>query len=257
MMDMAGAGIPLRATYDGRLVVLSLLVAVLGAYTALGLADPIAVTRGRARALWLGGGALALGLGIWGQHFVGMLAYGLPIPIAYDGAVVAVSLVGTVTAAAAGLFLVRYHQPLSAVPLAAASALVGIAVVSLHYTGMAAVRTAAMPVDDPLLLALAVAIAIAGSGLALWLAFHLGSAALPARLRRPARAPAPPGPRACAARPPRSRSRAPSAGCTSPPWPPCATSASSPSSASLPRPPSRPPCPRPTFPWPSPRALQL
>jgi len=188
MMDMSGAGSPLRAAYDGRLVVLSLLVAVLGAYTALGLADPIAVTRGRARALWLGGGALALGLGIWGQHVVGMLAYSLPIPIAYDGAVVAVSLVGTVTAAAAGLFLVRYHQPLSAVPLTAASALVGIAVVSLHYTGMAAVRTAAMPVDDPLLLALAVAIAIAGSGLALWLAFHLGSAALPARLRRPAAA---------------------------------------------------------------------
>ena len=186
MMDMSGVGIPLRAAYDGRLVVLSLLVAVLGAYTALGLADPIAVTRGRARALWLGGGALALGLGIWGQHVVGMLAYNLPIPIAYDGAVVAVSLVGTVTAAAAGLFLVRYHQPLGAVPLAAASALLGIAVVSLHYTGMAAVRTAAMPVDDPLLLTLAVAIAITGSGLALWLAFHPGSAALFARLRRPA-----------------------------------------------------------------------
>ncbi len=185
-MDMSGAGIPLRATYDGRLVVLSLLVAILGAYTALTLADPVAVTRGRARALWLGGGAFALGLGIWGQHVVGMLAYGLPIPIAYDGAVVAVSLVGTVTAAAAGLFLVRYHQPLGVVPLAAASALVGIAVVSLHYTGMAAVRTAAMPADDPLLLALAVAIAIAGAGLALWLAFHPASAALPALLRRPA-----------------------------------------------------------------------
>ncbi len=184
----AGAGIPLRATYDGRLVVLSLLVAVLGAYTALALADPVAVTRGRARALWLGGGAFALGLGIWGQHFVGMLAYGLPIPIAYDGAIVAVSLVGTVTAAAAGLFLVRYHQPLGAVPLAAASVFVGIAVVSLHYTGMASVQTPAMPVDDPLLLAVAVAIAIAGSGLALWLAFHAGSAALPARLRRPAAA---------------------------------------------------------------------
>ena len=189
-MTMPGGGVPLSATYDGRLVLLSLLLAALGAYTALTLADPIAVTCGRARALWLGGGATALGLGIWGQHFVGMLAYRLPIPIAYDGGVVAVSFVGTLAAAAAGLFLVRYHQPLGAAPLLGASALVGIAIVSLHYTGMAAVRVAAMPMDTPPLLALAVVIAIAGSGLALWLAFHprVEAAGLPARLRRPAAA---------------------------------------------------------------------
>jgi len=187
-MTMSGAGVPLPATYDGRLVLLSLLLAALGAYTALTLADPIAVTRGRARALWLGGGATALGLGIWGQHFVGMLAYRLPIPIGYDGGVVAVSFVGTLAAAAAGLFLVRSHQPLGAVPLLGASALVGIAIVSLHYTGMAAVRTAAMPMNTPPLLALAVVIAIAGSGLALGLAFHPGATGLPARLRRPAAA---------------------------------------------------------------------
>jgi len=187
-MDTPGAGFPLEATYDGRLVLLSLLLAALGAYTALGLADPIAVTRGRARVLWLGGGATALGLGIWGQHVVGMLAYRLPVPLAYDGGVLAVSFVGTLAAAAAGLFLVRYHQPLGAIPLLGASALIGIAVVSLHYTGMAAVRVAALPMDSPPLLALAVVIAIALSGVALGLAFHPRADGLPARLRRPAAA---------------------------------------------------------------------
>jgi len=188
VMDMPGASVSLQATYDGRLVVLSLLLAALGAYTALTLADPIAVTRGRARALWLGGGATALGLGIWGQHVVGMLAYGLPIPIGYDGGVVAVSFVGTLAASAAGLFLVRSHQPLGAVPLLGASALVGIAIVSLHYTGMAAVRVAALPLDTPPLLALAVVIAVALSGVALGLAFHPRADGLPARVRRPAAA---------------------------------------------------------------------
>jgi len=189
-MHMPGDGVPLQATYDGRLVLLSLLLAALGAYTALTLADPIAVTRGRARARWLGGGATALGLGIWGQHVVAMLAYRLPVPIGYDGGVVAVSFVGTLAAAAAGLFLVRYHQPLGAVPLLGASALVGIAIVSLHYTAMAAVRVAALPMDTPPLLALAVVIAVALSGVALGLAFHPRAAAAvpPARLRRPAAA---------------------------------------------------------------------
>ena len=190
IMHLPGGSVSLQATYDERLVLLSLLLAAVGAYTALTLADPVAVTRGRARTLWLGGGALALGLGIWGQHVVAMLAFGLPIPIGYDGGVVAVSFVGTLAAAAAGLFLVRSHQPLGAVPLASASALVGIAIVSLHYTGMAAVRVAALPMDSPPLLALAVVIAVALSGVALGLAFHPRAAAagLPARLRRPAAA---------------------------------------------------------------------
>ena len=31
---------------------------------------------------WLAGGASAMGLGIWSMHFVGMLAFSLPIPLA-------------------------------------------------------------------------------------------------------------------------------------------------------------------------------
>jgi NO-binding membrane sensor protein with MHYT domain len=61
-------------TYDLRLVALSYLVAVFASYTALDLAGRVTSSRGRARTVWLLGGALSLGIGIWSMHFIGMLA---------------------------------------------------------------------------------------------------------------------------------------------------------------------------------------
>jgi NO-binding membrane sensor protein with MHYT domain len=40
--------------------------------------------RGRGAVAWLLGGAFAMGMGIWSMHFIGMLAFSLPIPMAYD-----------------------------------------------------------------------------------------------------------------------------------------------------------------------------
>src|ERR1700719_4109408 len=52
-------------TYNHRLVVLSLIIAVLSSYAALDLAGRVTSARGRSRYLWLSGGALAMAIGIW------------------------------------------------------------------------------------------------------------------------------------------------------------------------------------------------
>lgn len=67
--------------YNNVLVLCSLLVAILASYTALDLADRVTTTQGRAAHWWLAGGACAMGIGIWSMHFVGMLAFSLPIPL--------------------------------------------------------------------------------------------------------------------------------------------------------------------------------
>ena len=69
--------------YDYSLVGLSVLVAVVAAYTALGLSERITRSSGRAAMGWLAGGSLAMGIGIWSMHFIGMLAFSLPIPFVY------------------------------------------------------------------------------------------------------------------------------------------------------------------------------
>lgn len=74
----------LQSSYDAVLVVSSFVVAILASYTAVSMASQISKTSGNVMLLWLGGGAFAMGLGVWSMHFIGMLAFSLPIELGYD-----------------------------------------------------------------------------------------------------------------------------------------------------------------------------
>src|SRR4051812_33226411 len=76
-------------------------------YNALDLANSITVAKGRARAVWLAGGSLAMGFGIWSMHFVGMLAFTLPgVQIAYDVPLLILSIFVSIAASALALLIV-------------------------------------------------------------------------------------------------------------------------------------------------------
>jgi len=74
----------LSSNYNDVLILFSFIVAMLASYTALDMAGRVATTQGRASKLWLAGGALAMGIGIWSMHFIGMLAFSLPVSMGYD-----------------------------------------------------------------------------------------------------------------------------------------------------------------------------
>src|SRR6185437_12018254 len=97
---------PLAGIYDYRLVALSVLIATLAAYAALDLGGRVTAARGGLRYLWLSGGAIAMGMGIWSMHYVGMLAYNLPVHVLYDWPMVLWSLLAAVLASAVALFVV-------------------------------------------------------------------------------------------------------------------------------------------------------
>jgi len=165
---MAHTGI---ATYDVRLVVLSIIVASVASYTALNLAGRVTVARS-AQKLWLAGGAIAMGVGIWSMHFIGMLAYQLPIAMAYDIPEVLVSMVVAVLASGLALFLVS-RQQIDWLQLLLGSIFMGLGIATMHYTGMIAMRVEAIAQYNSSLVRLSIAIAICVSGVALWLTFHL------------------------------------------------------------------------------------
>jgi NO-binding membrane sensor protein with MHYT domain len=71
----------LVGSYNHVLVFFSFVVAMLASYTALDMAGRVATSEGRAARWWLVGGAFSMGLGIWSMHFIGMLAFSLPIPL--------------------------------------------------------------------------------------------------------------------------------------------------------------------------------
>tara|TARA_R110001599_G_scaffold64023_1_gene178372 strand:+ start:73474 stop:75549 length:2076 start_codon:yes stop_codon:yes gene_type:complete len=162
----------LVSQYDPLLVCVSLLVAILASYTALDMAGRINATRGQAVFVWLTGGALAMGIGIWSMHFIGMLAFSLPISLGYDVGITILSLL--IAISASGFALWRINQPrLTLAQLSGSAVLMGGAIAAMHYTGMAAMRMTPAIDYDPLLFSLSVVIAIAASGAALWIAFVL------------------------------------------------------------------------------------
>lgn len=160
------------SNYNPLLVAASLFVAILASYTALDMAGRITTAQGRAARWWLAGGASAMGVGIWSMHFIGMLAFSLPIPLGYDPVITLLSLLIAIASSVFALWLVcQENLPWSRLSLGAI--LMGIGIASMHYTGMAAMRMIPLIHYIPSLFILSIVIAIVASGAALWIAFHL------------------------------------------------------------------------------------
>ncbi|MCK9692094.1 putative bifunctional diguanylate cyclase/phosphodiesterase [Pseudomonas syringae] len=167
----------LIGSYIPSLVVISILVAILAAYTALDLVGRIVSARGRAVHVWIAGGAIAMGVVTWSTHFIGMLAFVLPINLGYDVPLVLLSLLIAIGFSGFALWLATQPR-LPALQLSLGSLLLGLGISAMHYTGMAAMRMQPGIQYTPWLLVLSLVIAVAASAAALRIAFHL-------RQRRP------------------------------------------------------------------------
>jgi len=160
-------------SYNGWLVFASLMVAMLASYTALDMAGRIAAANTRfSAAAWLVGGSIAMGFGIWSMHFVGMLAFSLPMPMGYDIRITLISLLIGIASSGFALWLVS-NRELSLKHIGGGALLMGSGVAAMHYTGMAAMRMNPTIHYTPSLFLLSIGIAITASGAALWIAFHL------------------------------------------------------------------------------------
>lgn len=159
--------------YHAPLVILSVVVAIFASYVALDLAARVSASvNSNSARYWLAGGALSMGTGIWSMHFIGMLAFSLPIPTAYNIPVTLLSLLIAVLSSGFALHVVG-SAALSTRKLLAAGTLMGMGIAAMHYTGMAAMEVAPPIRYDETLFALSVAIAVAASIAALWIAFRL------------------------------------------------------------------------------------
>jgi PAS domain S-box-containing protein len=156
--------------YDYRLVALSVSISVLAAYAALDLAERVSTARGGIRMVWLYGGAMAMGIGIWAMHYIGMVAYHVPVQVLYDWPTVLLSLFTAIAASGAALFVVS-RPTMSLLRTTAGSIIMGAGIAGMHYIGMEAMRLPAMCVYSPELVSLSVVLAVAISFVALQLAF--------------------------------------------------------------------------------------
>ena len=165
----------MTATYNYSLVFVSLLVAILASYTALDLAGRITVSQGKPARAWLFGGACSMGLGIWSMHFVGMLAFHLPIPVGYDVPITLSSMLIAVVVSGFALHVVS-SDTLTVRKLVLGAVIMGAGISAMHYMGMAGMQTHPPVTYDPVLFFASIAIAVAASFAALWIAFTLREA---------------------------------------------------------------------------------
>ncbi|NHN28258.1 response regulator [Paenibacillus agricola] len=163
----------IHGSHDSLLVVFSYIVAVAASYTVLDLSGKISTTTGINRWLWLLFGAVAMGMGIWSMHFVGMLAFSLAVPVAYDLGFVVLSVLVAILASFIALYIVgRQHLTLRL--LISGGLLLASGISAMHYIGMAA-----MMIDvtyDPFYFVLSIIIAIVASIAALLLSFYFNKA---------------------------------------------------------------------------------
>jgi PAS domain S-box-containing protein len=165
------AAVNLIGSYNYSLVALSVFIAVFASYAALDLASRVTAAGGWTRALWVLGGAGAMGTGIWSMHYIGMLAFSLPIPVAFHWPTVLLSLFAAIFASIIALYVVS-REKMSAFQALAGSVLMGAGIASMHYIGMAAMRLSAICRFNSFLVVLSVVFAVLISLAAIWITFH-------------------------------------------------------------------------------------
>lgn len=158
--------------YSNFLAFISLCVAILASYTALDMTGRIATAKGRDVYFWMIGGALAMGVGIWSMHFIGMLAFHLPIKLAYDLSLTALSLLIAVVSSGFALWLVSQPR-IGCIQLGLGALFMGVGIASMHYIGMAALLMLPGIDYSPTLFGASVAVAVGASAMGLWIAIRL------------------------------------------------------------------------------------
>lgn len=164
----------LSPEYSLGLVALSFLISFAGSLVALICAGRMVGADGKPNLAVVTCAAVALGgIGIWSMHFIGMLAYRLPVGISYNMPLTVVSLVAAILISGIALYMAGGRRQFSKSGWAAGSLLAGLGVCVMHYMGMYAMNMRASMEFNIATVGLSVLIAITAAAAALWLAFNL------------------------------------------------------------------------------------
>ena len=167
--------------YNLAFVCLSFVVAMFASYVALNLAGTIIRARNRARLIWLMMGSLAMGIGIWSMHFIGMEAFEMPgMQMAYDLPLMLLSVVIAVFGSGIALQIVSHGKVSNAVIFGGGVAMAA-AISGMHYTGMYSMRMPCKIIWNPWLVLLSIVIALAASFAALLIKIRLRESVGPYR----------------------------------------------------------------------------
>jgi len=161
---------PIATSLNYGLVAISVLISIVASYAAFSFAERLGKSTGSTFAAWFVSGSLAMGLGVWSMHYLGMLSVRLPIVVYYHVPTVLLSL-ALAMLASMNVLLVVSRPKLSTRQLAIGSLVMGAGMGAMHYTGMHAMRCSAMHRYQPAMVLLSILVAVGFSWGALWISF--------------------------------------------------------------------------------------
>ena len=159
-------------TYDPVLVIISVTVAIFGAYSCFDLVIRIRKSQQAVNKVLLIGAAFAIGGSIWSMHFVAMLAVNLPIVIRYDLLMTLISGLVSVLMTAVALLIVSTAS-YSLRRIAVGGIIMGLGISSMHYVGMSAIRGNCDLSYSNTWVSISIIIGMAASTASLWSAMKL------------------------------------------------------------------------------------
>ena len=166
----------LASHYDTRLVLLSIAIIILASYAALSVANRMGSTDSiTKRRIWLWAGSVTLGGGVWAMHFIGMLAYKLPIAVSYDFLITMVSVVPAILGAYFMLLLISRNS-MGRYFFVIVTLLLGL-IGTMHLIGMLAMRGISQLIImmfEPKLFIIACTVSTLGTITAVTVNFKLG-----------------------------------------------------------------------------------
>jgi diguanylate cyclase len=157
-------------SHEPWLVALSLFVAFQGSYVGLYLARQVDAAEGLRRRSLISAAALALALGVWTMHFVGILAIRLPVAVDFLVLPTLLSFLVCVLVVGFAVFAVSTGST-GRVQISLAGIFMGAGIVTMHYLGMYALHASLHMTHAPFWVATSVVVSVAASGTALWLGF--------------------------------------------------------------------------------------
>lgn len=169
--DVPGVTV-LTGEYSPTIILISMLIACCASYTAISLNQRMKKNSFFHKSFWRALSSVAMGMGIWSMHFVGMSALMLPIVMKYNLYITLLSALPAVLASYLA-FVIANRSNTSQRSYLLAGVVMGLGISAMHYIGMSAMETDAAFIYKPWIMAASVIIAIGVSYAALFVFSYL------------------------------------------------------------------------------------
>src|ERR1700686_1467809 len=121
----------LTVQHDWRLVALAGAVCYIASIVAINIFHRAVASRGRVRAIWIAIAGGAFGYGIWGTHFIAMLAYDPGVGSGYGITLTTLSLVAAMVVTSVG-FSIAADNP-GGWGATIGGGIIGAGIAGMHY----------------------------------------------------------------------------------------------------------------------------